>query len=1230
MGALMRSIDWSKTAVGPVEGWPQSLRTALSILLETGFPMYIAWGPDFTQFYNDGYRPILGSTKHPQAMGISTRETFAEIWNIIGPMFDGVLAGQATTLVDFLLPLDRHGFREECYFIFSYSPIREEGGSVGGVLVTVTETTQRVLSERRLKTTQALAAETRQAKTLLEACAIAGGILERNGADLPFARLYLVAADGNTARLAASSGAVPPPPALADTIDLQSDAFARAMRSGEPECLELPGVAAEVGKVLALPITAPGVAEPTGFLIAATSARLMLDAAYRDFITLVASQIGTAMAGAQMLEQAQARADELARLDRAKTAFFSNVSHEFRTPLTLMLGPTEEAVASPEHALRGDDLDTVYRNQLRLLKLVNTLLEFSRLEAGRQQARFVPIDLAALTADLASAFRSATERAGLELKVDCRPISGGVHVDPEMWEKIVLNLVSNAFKFTFEGSITVQLEERDGSAELRVRDTGIGIAEQDLARIFERFQRIESAAARTLEGSGIGLALVRELVTMHGGTIHASSEPGRGSEFTVRIPLGSEHLPLDRLALASSDEPPAKALPAATQFVEEALRWFPDSGAAYSEFPASARSTARVLVVDDNSDMRDYLRRVLLPRFRVQTVSRGDEGLAAALRERPDVVISDVMMPGLDGFQLIAALRGRDETRTVPVILLSARAGEEARVDGLQAGADDYLVKPFSARELLARVDAQLVRAKLRSLEEANALQLADVFAHAPVGVAILRGPEHVYHFANERYLELAGGRPLLGKPIRVALPELAGQGIFELLDEVYRSAKAHVGRSVRVLLRRRGAAPEETFFDFTYQPLLDEQGRARGITVVAVDVTALTIAQRQAESANRAKDEFLAMLGHELRNPLAPIVTALQLMQLRGVTGADRERTVIARQVKHLMTLVDDLLDVSRIARGKVQLKRERLDFAEIVARAIEMTSPAIDDRRHVLSVDVPRGLIVEGDGSRLAQVLGNLLTNAAKYSDPGGQIRVVAQPDGELLRVRVKDNGRGIDPETLPRVFQLFSQERQELDRSQGGLGLGLAIVKSLIEAHGGRVYAHSEGKGRGSEFTLEIPLAEQRDSTLRTTPVGVTNPEERAVGLRILIVDDNTDAAELLGESLRTLGHTTRVVFDGPGALEAAAQFRPDVALVDLGLPVMDGFEVAQALRAAAPTSNIGLVAVTGYGQESDRRRTREAGFEEHLVKPIDLDQLELWLRRWRQRSRRAAAASPDGPS
>ncbi|HSU83774.1 MAG TPA: ATP-binding protein, partial [Thermoanaerobaculia bacterium] len=691
MGALMRSIDWSRTAVGPVEGWPQSLRTALSILLETGFPMYIAWGPDFTQFYNDGYRPILGSTKHPAALGISTRVTFAEIWDIIGPMFHGVMQGTPTNVVDFLLPLDRHGFVEECYFIFSYSPIREEGGSVGGVLVTVTETTERILGARRLRTLQELATRTQKAVTAEAACEAAAGVLRENPDDLPFGLVYLFDAGGQGATLAGAAGLEPGSPASPARIGLEGAdplwPLADVLRTGETQVLEeLPAAAGPLParRVAVVPIAQPGEERPAGALVAAISPRLVFDEKYRGFFALAAGQIATAVSNARALAEAKARAEALAELDRAKTAFFGTVSHELRTPLTLILGPAEDALREEGGDARWE---LVHRNALRLLKLVNTLLDFSRLEAGRVQASYEPADLALLTRDLASAFHSAIESAGLRYTLDVAPLDEPVHVDRDMWEKIVLNLLSNALKFTFEGEIEVTLRRQGDRAVLAVRDTGTGVPADQIPLLFERFHRVPGARSRTHEGTGIGLSLVQELVRLHGGEVAVESAAGGGSTFTVAIPFGSAHLPPDRLA--PPGEPASTAVgPAA--FVEEALRWSPDG--APEEPPAPERGTARILLADDNADMRDYVTRLLRGRWTVETAADGAAALERARETLPDLILSDVMMPGLDGYQLLQALRADERTRGIPVIFLSARAGEEARVEGLSAGADDYLV----------------------------------------------------------------------------------------------------------------------------------------------------------------------------------------------------------------------------------------------------------------------------------------------------------------------------------------------------------------------------------------------------------------------------------------------------------------------------------------------------------------------------------------------------------
>jgi PAS domain S-box-containing protein len=1213
MGALMRTVDWASTPVGPVDGWPQSLRTALGILLLTRHPTFIWWGPELVQFYNDGYRPILGATKHPAAMGGRGRETWAEIWPVIEPMIAKVFAGGATYEKDGLLVLDRNGFLEECYFDYAYSPIRDESGGVGGVYVACSETTGRVLGERRLQVLGAVGSGAAGATTVEEAARAAlASLAAEAAADVPFAAIYLPR--GRALVRVAASGFPAGPVPLPSTLGLEcgpADRWpvARVFRERRRLRVELPqGGAAlpggpwpEPAKVARmLPLVHGG--RTLGVLVTGLSPRLPYGKQYRNFLELLADHVGRVLSGAEALEEERRRAAALSALDRAKTTFFSNVSHELRTPLTLMLGPTEDALAAPERALAGERLEAVHRNQLRLLKLVNSLLDFARIEAGRVEPVREPTDLAALTRELADAFRPAVERAGLALEVDV-PDRLDAAVDREMFEKIALNLLSNALKYTFAGGVSIALRSAGGRVELRVRDTGVGIPAAEQARIFERFHRVEGVRARTAEGSGIGLALVAELTRLQGGAVSVESTPGAGSLFTVSLPA----------ARAPARVPAAERrrrarITAATHFVQEALGWIADP----ADLPVPApeisplQGPERVLVVEDNADMRAYLRSILAPHWRVEAVAEGARALDAARARPPDLVLTDVMMPGLDGFALLRALRADARTRAVPVVMLSARAGEEVRVEGLEAGADDYVVKPFGARELVARIRAQLALARARAALDEQRVALYELFQHAPLPICVFRGPELVFEMVNPVYRRLVGGegRELAGRPMLEALPELRETPFAGILREVLRTGKAYSGTEQRIpLARGPGGEVEDTWWTFLYAPFTAGAGRADRIVAVASDVTEQVRARRALEAASHAKDSFLAMLGHELRNPLAPMGTALQLMRLREPDRLVRERTVLERQVEHMGRLVEDLLDVSRIAQGKVQLRREVLELDEVVDRALEVASPLLEERRHHVDVDVPPGIRLHADPDRLGQILSNLLTNAAKYTDPGGRITVRGSAGGGQAIVEVQDDGRGIAPELLPRVFELFVQGARTPERQEGGLGLGLSIVKSLTELHGGQVEVRSAGQGAGSTFTVRLPLL--RDERAAAAPTASPARGAPPVRRRILVVDDNRDGADTLAEFLENLGHETVCAYDGPEALRVADRFRPEIVLLDLGLPVMDGFEVARRLReSGAPPK---LIAITGYGQHSDRARTQEAGFDLHLVKPIDVSSL-----------------------
>jgi signal transduction histidine kinase len=476
-----------------------------------------------------------------------------------------------------------------------------------------------------------------------------------------------------------------------------------------------PGEAASI-TALVLPILGTTRDVLVGLLVVGVSPHRTLDAAYRSFFDLVERHIATAIADARAYHRERQRAAALAELDRAKTTFFGNVSHEFRTPLTLILGQLEELKSVAVASFGADGkarLEAVNRNALRLLKLVNTLLDFSRIEAGRMQARYQPTDLTRVTTELVGVFRSAIEKAGLELIVRCDRLSGPVYVDRDMWEKVVLNLLSNALKFTFDGEIEVRLRDTGQGVELTVRDTGVGITPADQSRIFDRFHRVEGVRARTHEGSGIGLALVQELVQMHGGQLEVDSRLGVGTSFTIALRYGASHLPehhVDSIGAEARDASRAEA------FVTEAMRWLPTPGA---QEPAITRPASRtrpaILVADDNADMRDYLVAILEEVGDVCGVGNGEEALRELRAQRFDLLLTDMMMPIVDGAALLAQVRTDRQLRDLPVIIVSARAGEESRIEALRAGADDYLVKPFSPREVVARVEANMNLARLRA-----------------------------------------------------------------------------------------------------------------------------------------------------------------------------------------------------------------------------------------------------------------------------------------------------------------------------------------------------------------------------------------------------------------------------------------------------------------------------------------------------------------------------------
>lgn len=818
---LAQSLDWAKTPLGPVQGWPSSLKTTVGMLLHSRHPMFLWWGPELIQFYNDAYLPSFGKGKHPAAMGQRGADCWQEIWPIIGPQIDDVMSrGRPSWNEDQLVPIYRNGHLEEVYWTYGYSPIFDESGAVGGTLVVCTETTNRVLSERRLRTMRALTEKTAFAVDLKAMLHLAARVFGEAPRDLPFALLFTV----------------------------------------------------------------------------------------------------------------NARADQV----------------------------------------------------------------------------------------------QLVEAAGIT------PEQGMLVLDP---------------------------------------------------------------------------ALRREL-----GTTLAQAGSGNQGPFALASPL------------------------ALTLWAEPVTQVF------------------------------------------VTPIARA-----------PGQAVSGFIVFGLS-----PSLPFDDAYR--------AHLGELAEHLGLAQ----------------ARIDAFRIRALAES--ERNNLLL-----QAPVGTALLTGPQHVFQLANRLYCQLVGRKEseLVGKTYSQAFPELVGTALPGILDEVYQTGGPFVANEYEVPLDRRGDGTIELcFIKFSLEPLRDVGGEVYGMMAIAVDITDQVRARQviekahnerakllaDLEAASRAKDEFLAMLGHELRNPLSPIVTALALMKLRAGNQVGREQQIIERQVDHLIRLVDDLLDVSKITRGKVILKKESVALADVLAKAVEMASFLFEQRSHQLLIDGPgEGMRWEGDPVRLAQVVANLLTNAARYTSVGGCIRLAALREGDEIVISVKDNGMGIPAEMLPRIFDLFVQGKRSSDRAEGGLGLGLTLVKTLVALHGGTVQARSEGLGRGSEFIVRLPAGTTDSPSGSELPAVLPPPPPSRHLRRVLVVDDNADAAELLGEALVVMGHEVRVANDPLTALALVEQFRPAVAVLDIGLPVMDGYELAGRIREKPEAAGCRLIAVTGYGQDHDRARSEEAGFETHLVKPINVEHL-----------------------
>ncbi|HTA82515.1 MAG TPA: response regulator, partial [Bacteroidia bacterium] len=854
MGERIRNFDWSQTPIGAPDQWSESLKNTLSLMLYNRFPMILWWGKQYVQFYNDPYIPIPGM-KHPLALGQKANVCWEEIWKDIGPLIDAPFnGGPSTWMDDILLKVNRKNFVEETHFVIAYSPVPDPTvpNGIGGVLATVNEITGQVLNERAIETLSKLGSYTIACKTKEEVYEKTALALSENQYDFPFSMLYKINDEITEAELAATGNIAMGSDASPGKINLETAKNTWNIKEAisAQKTLVLGQLSSRFGSLpkgnwedspeqaVITPVTLQG--KVSVVLITGINPYLKIDERYKNLIQLLSKQLEQALFNVNVIQEERKRTEALEELNRAKTVFFSNISHEFRTPLTLMLGPLEELLNKPGNSRNDHEreiLEITHRNAMRLLKLVNSLLDFSRIEAGRQKASFELEDIVSITRELASNFTSIIEKAGLKLEIEAASFIQPVYIDKEMWEKIIFNLLSNAFKYTLKGKITVRIYPENNHAVIEVIDTGIGIAKQEQSKVFERFHRTQNSMGRSFEGTGIGLSLVKELVALHGGVITLTSSEGKGSVFTVKVPFGRNHLKEDAIRKNNLFD---------SELVKQS---FIEHGNSLLLQEASDNIIHRedlptVLVVDDNTDMRQYLVKLLKTKYNVVTAVNGLDALHHVQKKRPDIIISDIMMPIKDGFEMMKELRAQESSRHIPIIILSARAGEEATVEGVDAGANDYLIKPFSAKELLARVASHIqMRDERKRASEAMGLErkrLYDLFMQAPAAIAVLRGPSLVFEIANPLYLEIAGKKEdILGKPILEAIPELKGQPIEKIIFNVFKSGKAYIGKEVLVkYVKNNTGIPEEIYFNFVYQPFIAENDMVDGVMVHAVDVT--------------------------------------------------------------------------------------------------------------------------------------------------------------------------------------------------------------------------------------------------------------------------------------------------------------------------------------------------------------------------------------------------------
>ena len=1247
MGAAIRSFDWSRTPLGAIEGWPLSLRTATNACLSSRFAILVWWGPEFTMIYNDAYREIIAA-KHPAALGQSGKECWNEIWDIVGPMLDSVVSsGQPTWSDDLQLLLEPHGYLEECYFRFSYSPIWDESGKVGGVFTPVTETTDRVIGERRLQTLRDLAVRTGEPRGVEQACDAVAAALATNPYDIPFALLYLTESSTQQLRLAAYAGIEPDGPASPRFVSLSGPEpwpLSAIARTGKAQRVDdvteryagLPSRAWGLppSTAVVLPVALPGQSASTALLVLAVSPRKRLDAAYETFLSLVAGQVAAALAEALAYEE---RAEALAELDgdgdlageRELRSVGQRVQHDLLPHVTVDLARAQPADGRPlPRILLADDNSDMRAYIQRLLSDRYHVEAVADSVAALAAARTRPPDLVltdimmpgldglALLRELRADARTNTipvivlsARAGDELRVQGLEAYADDYLLKPFSARELLARVGTHLEMSHRHREAARREQdlraRMEAAQQHANDILEGITAGFVAVDGDWRLTYANAAAEQVLRRGrvdlIGKIFWKEFAAVLGTT--AETHLRRAMSEQVTVSFENYYAPSGRLfevkAYPDRNGGVSVYFNDATQrwLVEETLR---QTDQRYRE--AMDLLPAGVYVCDASGLITEH-NRWATELWGRELPTDAQERFSGALRlYRSDGSVlphgstptAEVLRTGNPVYDRELTLERPDGSRITVVENVAPLRDRLWKISGA--------VNCF--HDITDRKRAEATRSHLAAIVESSD---DAIFSKTLDGTITSwnQGAERLFGYSAEE---------VIGQSVTLLIAADRSNEEPEILARLRRGERIDHYETVRL---HKNGRPLNVLV--TVSPVKDRDGIIIGASDITHDITERKRAEAALREADREKDHFLAVLSHELRNPLAPIRNAVQLLRRAPLQDPllERARDMIERQATHMTRLIDDLLDISRIKHGKIVLRNQHVNVADVVRAVADDHNEVFESGGVALQVDVPADPVwVIGDPTRLAQAVGNVLLNAAKFSNPRGRVWLYVRTESGQAVIGVHDTGIGIDHDAVDRVFEAFNQPEAVRDRNRSGLGLGLALVKGIVELHGGIVQARSKGRGRGAEFVIRLPLdsAPARADTLAPS-AGPHAPKP----CRVLVIEDNVDTAESMKLLLSYDGYQVTVAHSGADGVRVAREFAAEIIVCDIGLPGdMDGYAVARAIRQDPITSSAYLIALTGYGQEEDQRRARAAGFDLHLTKPIDFPAL--------QRVLASAAASP----